>query len=363
MNDQRLNKALKITLILLLLSLVTIILLYLNITSDFQKRVECGELRPTSGEGAWVMQLLVFAYVVYLLVFICLLAALLIDKAPGSVDSRQTTFIVIILFSVLPTVLVLFWMCKASPNPFKKFTCLKTAEHEVRNGMIKRYAFDSVLVYEATILNDQKIGKEITRYENGVIASENNYVENVLHGECIHYYEQGNKRSVTTYVMGQRSRACEFYENGQMQYLFDEDSVYSNYQWWENGQLRCRSRHTPLDYWEQDGKQTLFSGNGHILIRDKTSGKKLQEQIYARTNILKEMSWHNDGTLSRVRESVSLSEKASRDIGCKDGPFSGYMDVHYYTNGKIESIYYNGTSGKHKSFYKSIRYDQNGKAL
>lgn len=64
MNDQRLNKALKITLILLLLSLVTIILLYLNITGDFQKRVECGELRPTSGEGAWVMQLLVFAYVV-----------------------------------------------------------------------------------------------------------------------------------------------------------------------------------------------------------------------------------------------------------------------------------------------------------
>lgn len=80
MNHQSLNKAMKLTLILLLLSLITIILLYLNITGDFQKRVECGELRPTSGEGAWVLTLFVFAYVVYLLVFICWLGALIIAK-------------------------------------------------------------------------------------------------------------------------------------------------------------------------------------------------------------------------------------------------------------------------------------------
>ena len=173
MNDQLLNKALKLTLIFLLLSLVAIILLYLTISNDVQKRVECGELRPTSGEGAWVLTLCVFAYTGYLLIVICLLLAMIIDKNT-STHSKQTQFILMIIFSVLPTILVLFWMCKASPDPFKKFTCIKTAEHEILNGKITRYSSDSVLVYEATILNDQKVGKEITRYENGVTASENN---------------------------------------------------------------------------------------------------------------------------------------------------------------------------------------------
>jgi antitoxin component YwqK of YwqJK toxin-antitoxin module len=363
MNHQDLNKAIKIILGVLLLSILAIVLLYLNIGRDFQKQVESGQLRPVSGEGLGILGMLLYYFLGYLLIFIGWLIALIINKDTTNNGSKQTQLIIIIIFSIFPTTLVLFFMCKASPNPFKNHTYTKTSEHEIRNGKIIRYSSDSVIVFEATILNDQKVGKEITRYENGVTASENNYIENVLHGESISYNQNGIKQSVTTYLMGQTTRSCKFYENGQMSYLFDEDSAYSRYEWWENGQLKARYHNTPSDYWEADGKQTLFNGNGTILIRDKTSGRKLQETTYENNNVIKEISWYSFGLVSRVGELVRLSEKESKAIGCEEGAFSGYMDLQYHTNGRIGQIDYKGTTGIGKSFRKTIRYDRSGELL
>lgn len=245
MNHQALNKATKIILCVLLSSILVIVLLYLNILSNFQKRVESSELRPVSGEGLGLLGILLFYFFGYLLIFIGWLI-LIINKNTTNAGAKITQLILISIFSVLPTAVVLFVMCRASPNPFKDHT-YTGPEHGIYNGKITRYSPDNVLIYEATILNGQKVGKERAWYENGVKAWEKNYIENVLHGESIVYDQSGNKKSVTTYLMGQKTRSCGFYKNGQMSHLFDEDSAYLRYEWWENGQLRSRYRKEPSD--------------------------------------------------------------------------------------------------------------------
>lgn len=204
------------------------------------------------------------------------------------------------------------------------------------------------------------VGKEITRYDNGVIALENNYIQNVLHGECTVYDQNGHKQKITTYVMGQKSRCCTFYENGQMSYLFDEDSVYSSYEWWENGQLKSMRQQ---EYEQTNTNQTLLKKNHNIMIPGKISGEKQRVTSYVNPNIIKEISWYSDGATSRIKAMVTIPEKESRNIGYKEGAFSGDIDLHYLSNGMIRQIDYNANTGKGEHFHKSSLYDHNGKAL
>lgn len=357
--NQILDKAVKIILAFLLLSALTIVLIFLNIGNDFGKMVESGQLQRVSGEGLGLLGLFLFGYVAYLLLFMCWLGALIIAKDRLTIGSKQIQLILIVIFSVLPTTVVLFVMFKKSPNPFSEYR--QRDGCDIENGKVTRYSSDKVMVYEATILNNQMVGKEITRYDNGVIASENNYIQNVLHGESTVYDQNGNKRSITTYIMGQKSRFCEFYGNRQMSYLFDEDSVYSKYEWWETGQLKSIGQQEPSEYRETNGNQTLLKDN--IVIPGKTSGGKQQKTIYVNPNVIKEISWYSDGTVSRIKTIVTLPEKESRNIGYEEGAFSGDIDLYYFSNGMIRQIDYNANTGKNTRFHKSSRYGPDGKLL
>lgn len=357
--NQTLDKAVKIFLAFLLLSALTIVLIYLNIGNDFRKMVESGLLQPVSGEGLGFLGLFLFGYVAYLLLFICWLGILFINKERINVQSKHIQLLLILIFSVAPTTLVLFFLFQRSPNPFRQYQ--PRNECDIENGKITRYSPNHVIIYEATILNKQMVGKEITRYDNGVIASENNYIENVLHGESTIYDQHGHKQNVTTYIMGQKSRFCTFYENGQMSYVSDEDSIYSAYEWWENGQLKSMSQQELSEYGQANGNEALLKKN--IVIPAKANRGTQPKTIDVNPNPIKKISWYSDGTLRSVKALVNLSEKESRNMGCEEGTFSGYMELYYHSNGKIERIAYNGNTAKDEDFRRSTRYDLNGRLL
>lgn len=364
MNNNRINKILKAFLFVLLVSIVLMFILYWNIGHDFSKQVESGQLDPISGEGLGILGYLLYYYVFYTILFVIWLTILNSKKEEVTYNSKRNQLGVIFLFSILPTIFILLVLILASPKPFKKYQYVKRLEHEIENGKIIKYSGDSVKIYEATVVNDKTVGKEITRYDNGKTSSEKNYNEGVLDGESSDYYENGNKRSVTIYSMGMANRIVNFYENGQMSYLHDKDSTYDRYDWWENGQMQSRNYNgNTSDYWEQDGKQTLFSGNGTIIIWAKERGKKEREIIYKNATIIKETSWYNNGFISYQREFIILSEKEAESIGCEDGTFRGYKSIHYYENGKTKTIDYRGKTVKDKNFNNTVEYDENGNVV
>lgn len=364
MNNAGVNKIVKVFLFVLLTSIVLMFALYWNIGHDFSKQVESGQLEPISGEGLGILGYLLYYYIFYTILFVIWLSILNGKKDEVTYNSKRNQLGVIFIFSILPTILILIFLILASPKPFKRYQYVKRLEHEIENGKIIKYSSDSVKIYETTIVNDKIVGKEITRYDNGKTSSEKNYKEGVLDGESVDYYENGNKRSVTIYSMGMAKRIVNFYENGQMSYLHDRDSLYDRYDWWENGQIQSRNYNGyASDYWEQDGRQTLFSGNGKVTILDKEKGKKEREMIYKNGVIIKETSWYSNGLISYQREFIILNEKEAEQIGCEDGAFRGYKSMHFYENGKTRDIDYNGKVDKGRSYYNRTEYDESGNTI
>ena len=364
MNKGVINKIVKAFLFLLLASIVLIFALYWNIGRDFSKQVESGQVEPISGEGLGILGYLLYFFIFYTILFVIWLSILNSKKKEVSYNSKRNQLAVIFIFSILPASLIVIFLILASPKPFKQYQYVKRLEHEIENGQIIKYSNDSVKIYEATIVNDKIVGKEITRYSNGRISSEKNYKEGLLDGESIDYYENGNKKGVTLYSLGMTKRIVSFYENGQMSCLHDKDSLYDRYDWWENGQMQSRNYNgNTSDYWEQDGKQTLFRANGKIAIWAKEKDKKEREIMYKNAKIMKETSWYNSGFIIYQREFIILNEKEAEEIGCEDGEFRGYKSVLYYENGKTRTIDYSGKGHKGKGYYKRIEYDENGNAL
>jgi hypothetical protein len=364
MNIERINNLVKLSIWILIVSIVLIIAIYLNIGRDFQKQVVSGHLESISGEGLGILGFLLYYYLFYLIVFIIWLAILNYKKSGISYNSIRNQLWIIFIFSILPTIFILLFLLLSSNSPFKQYPHIKKLAHEIENGKIIKYSIDSVKIYEANIVNDKIVGKEITRYNTGIISSEKNYIENILDGESIEYYENGNKKSSIFYVMGSSKQLINWFENGQKSYLYNEDSLYSKYEWWENGQIKSNDyRGSTSNYWEKDGKQTLYNGNGKITIWADSTGSKQLEITYKNGNVIKEISWYSKGTINRQRDFIILDEKEAENIGCKNGEFRGYRDIYYYENGKSKSINYRGNTSNNESFYKSIKYDENGNTI
>lgn len=335
-----------------------------NVGYNVDKMIDSGGYSPTSFEGLGMMGLLLYFYFIYLLIFIIWLFILNSCKNTVNNKWKLVQLIPIFIFSIIPTILIEIVLIYSAPNPFKQYPKVQRLEHEIENGVIIRYSEDSVKLYEATVVNDKIVGEEIERYKTGEIKSIQNYKDGVLDGESVYYYKNGNKSESRVYKLGQSLEIKAWFENSQMSYFYNHDSLY-RYRWWDNGQLQELYYNGYLNsYWEKDGTQTLSGGGGRVTFwHNDNPEQKSSETIYRNSQLVKETTWSLNGNKSRQDEFIQLSKEESKkiDFYCE---FKGFKKMLFYEDGTIKRITYWSTDHNCKiDGHSTITYEytQDGK--
>lgn len=360
-----LNKTIKTFRWFLIIAIVLISLLVWNMGHDFTKKVESGGMDSLSGEGLGMAGILVYFYFLYLIAFIIWLSILNSFSKFADNIFKRIQLIFIFIFAIIPTFIIILFLAFTSPNPFKQYEVVKRLENEIENGKLIHYSKDSIKLYEANIVNDKIVGKEIVKYENGETRSIQNYKDGVLDGECTYYYKNGQKSESRIYKMGSSEEIKTWYENGKISYYFHPDSLY-RYRWWNNGQLQEKYYNGNLNcYWEKDGTQTLINGNGNVsLWYDDNHKQKSSETIYKYGRNVMETTWSQNGFISRHDEYIKLNKEESNKIGY-DCEFYGKKSEIFYEDGKLKSINYWSTNPPCKNEngenYITYEYSKDGK--
>lgn len=148
------------------------------------------------------------------------------------------------------------------------------------------------------IVKDYYSHKEIYRiqdyYKNGTLQMEGNSKSRdaiLSEGEVVYYYENGNKKNITTYIKGRPSgKSFSWYENGNKK-------AEQEYITQEKDELKYDL--ITHQYWQKDNKQTVINGNGFI----NEKGDKIQEKGNIK-NGYRDGIW--EGTDSRYK--ISFTE-------------------------------------------------------
>ncbi|GEL10567.1 Antitoxin component YwqK of the YwqJK toxin-antitoxin module [Flavobacterium glycines] len=129
--------------------------------------------------------------------------------------------------------------------------------------------------------NDKEIYRFEDYYKNGTLQMEgDSKSKDILlsEGEFIYYYENGNKKNITTYIKGRPAgKSYSWYENGnkkaEQEYITQQKD-------------ELKSDLITIQYWQEDNIQTVINGNGYI----DEKGEKIQEKGNIK-NGLKEGIW------------------------------------------------------------------------
>ena len=111
--------------------------------------------------------------------------------------------------------------------------------------------------------------------KNGQLVQETDFsTGGIVHGKLIYYYPNGQKKSEGTFLFGHLDGPYnEWYENGKPkitgQYKREyKDSIWTYY--YDNGQKRSQIEFTDsterfINFWDKNGKQLIFNGNGEYI--------------------------------------------------------------------------------------------------
>ena len=214
-------------------------------------------------------------------------------------------------------------------------------EHGVPAGIWQRYYPDGALSAEVTHVQDTTItdmvmfhpdGRTIAAQgrfikkkkdgmwkvwsESGVLLSEENFTDSLLHGVCRYFYPSGKLLKSEEYKLGVKNGPfSEYYDNGKKRaegtYLGDEkDGEYKA--WFDNGKQDCNGKYLKglqqgaWYYYYEDGKPKIT-----VVFNGGQESKRRYE----------------NGTFKEYYESGIPKSEYAFENGKKDGPFTEWYDV------------------------------------
>lgn len=134
----------------------------------------------------------------------------------------------------------------------------------IENGNCKDWYENGQIASEDNYVNGEKHGVQTSWYENGQIKSVYNYVNGEKHENCKEWHEHGKIRRDQNYINGKRNGTSkEWYENEQIEvdYNYVNDKLHGICkEWYKNGQIRIDSnykngeKHGKNKAWFDDGK-------------------------------------------------------------------------------------------------------------
>lgn len=195
---------------------------------------------------------------------------------------------------------------------------------DVKNGIYKRYSDDGTEVEVGQYENDEKVGKWITKFDDGNIHKKENYQNGALHGKYEEFHANGVKWKVGKY------------KNGSL------DGLFLTYH--DNGKL-----FSSVNYSESKmiGKFETFHLNGEKKSSiDYNNGIKhgLSIEWYVNGQIKKSKTFNNDELEGESEEWYSNGIKRSKGK-MKKNKMNGFWTFRYHNGEKqMEGNFKNGSA-------------------
>jgi TonB family protein len=152
-------------------------------------------------------------------------------------------------------------------------------------------------------------------------------------GEEVNYYENGQKFSILRYENKRAAGVATYwYDNGQIQKVIE----------YHTSEIPEKNYVTMKDYWDKDGKQTVFDGNGYC----KNEGNKVSEEGNYKNGI-KEGLWIGK---NKANQTIQYSESYEMGAFISGKSFSSNGEEIPYTAVQVQPIVKDGIG----AFYKYI---------
>ena len=140
---------------------------------------------------------------------------------------------------------------------------------------------------------------------DGKLAAQTDFYKDMLHGENISYYENGNKHEIYNYRANSRHGACEeYYENGKpkLKGFYNSnvrDSIWQLF--YDNGNQQSEIVYDDgkivsiNKFYTRDGKQTVTGGNGSMINYYDSGAKNSEGNIKSGVEDGKWVYYHENG--------------------------------------------------------------------
>ena len=226
-----------------------------------------------------------------------------------------------------------------------------------KEGSVKIYSYNNFLRYEFNYKNGKKQGISRCYFTNRKMLDwEQFYTRGKLDGEVKNFYDDGNIKSIETFVNGVKEGPHrEFHKDGYL----EEEIMYAKNKrngpakkFYSNGKIAHEANFVN-DL--QDGPTRMYYGNGKLLFEAQYVKGKIKgtSKSYYKNGKDRYITPHKNGKEHGIIYCYYPTGQLEWETSCKNGLDDGKV-IQYYKDGQIKQIqsYKKGKQvGKAKGFY------------
>ena len=187
----------------------------------------------------------------------------------------------------------------------KKIASEENYLNDKLHGLVKKYNYGGILEEETEYKEGKKNGYSKEFYGNSTIKAFHTYKNDTLHGLQIKYYDIGTFQSKENYVNGQRIGICEYYfKSGKISGQHSYDTTYQ-----EKGSKKEKTIVSELDGRSQVWYESGYQKSDDNYIKGKRDG--ISKEWYENGKLKYVHNYNNEGRTGRqlnYHQNGNLSE-------------------------------------------------------